>query len=218
VLQLVIGNKNYSSWSLRAWLLLTELSIEFEEVQLSLFSEKFTRSIGQYTPAKRVPVVVDETLAVWDSLAIAEYIAERFPDKGVWPRDMAARARARSVCAEMHAGFGALRNNMPMNVNASLPGLGWSVAVQNDLERIHAIWGSALNEHGGPFLFGAFSAADAYFAPVASRLATYQVSVPDASARYRDTILGTRGMRAWALAAATESEFLAEDEPYRRKP
>ena len=216
MLTLVIGNKNYSSWSLRPWLLLTEAGIPFEEVRLSLSTATFASEIARYTPAGRVPVLIDGDVHVWDTLAIAEYLAERFPERGLWPADVASRARARSICAEMHAGFPTLRRAMPMNVSARLPGMGWSVAVQDDVDRLVALWRACLDESGGPLLFGAFTIADAYFAPVMSRLSTYAVALPADIAAYRDRVLDLDGMRAWSAAAAEETEFLLEDEPYRR--
>ena len=223
MLKLVIGNKNYSSWSLRAWLLLTEAGIAFEEIRLSLFSASFDREIVGYSPAKRVPVLIDPDgaegdLAVWDTLAIAEYLAEHFPDKRLWPTDPATRARARSMCAEMHAGFAHLRSAMPMNVGASLPGMGLNIRVQDDIDRLVAMWREVLNAYGGPLLFGRFTITDAMFAPVVSRLATYAVALPPDIAAYRDAVLALPSMRSWAAAAKTENEFLAEDEPYRRRP
>jgi glutathione S-transferase len=223
MLKLVIGNKNYSSWSLRAWLLLTEARIPFEEVRVTLFSKTFAREIGRFTPAGRVPVLIDPDgaeggLAVWDTLAIAEYVAERFPDHALWPRDPAVRARARSLTAEMHSGFGALRNACPMNVTASLPGRGWNVAVQRDVDRLVAMWSECLERHGGPLLFGDFTIADAFFAPVLSRFVTYAIEVPDTVGAYRDRVLALDGMRAWTAAAADEADFLVEDEPYRLPP
>ena len=220
--RLVIGNKNYSSWSLRAWLLLTEAGIPFEEIRLSLFTPDFAREIIRYTPANRVPVLIDsdastEGFPIWDTLAIAEYVAERFPDKDLWPDSQTDRARARSICAEMHAGFSKLRNAMPMNVCADLAGYGWSVGVQDDIDRLVAMWRELLDRHHGPLLFGRFTIADAFFAPVVSRLKTYGVALPDDIAAYRDAVLALNGMRAWASAARSESTFLADDEPYRRQ-
>ncbi len=219
MLKLVIGNKNYSSWSLRAWLLMTEAGIPFEEVRLSLFTPAFDEAIARHSPARRVPVLIDMAageLAVWDTLAIAEYLAERFPEKRLWPEDASARARARSICAEMHAGFSTLRNAMPMNIANDLAGHGWSVRVQDDVDRLVAMWREVLEAHGGPMLFGRFTIADAYFAPVLSRLKTYAVALPDDIGAYRDAVLALPGMQAWSAAARRETEFLEDDEPYRR--
>jgi glutathione S-transferase len=220
MLKLVIGNKNYSSWSLRPWLLMSEAGIPFEEERLSLFTPAFAAAIARYSPAGRVPVLVDHDaggLAVWDTLAIAEYLAERFPAKRLWPDDVADRARARSICAEMHAGFGTLRQAMPMNVRSDLAGRGWSVRVQDDIDRLIAMWRELLQRHGGPMLFGRFTIADAYFAPVVSRLKTYGVALPDDIAAYRDAVLALPSMQAWTAASHTEPEFLEDDEPYRRR-
>jgi len=153
-MKLVIGNKNYSSWSLRPWLLLRHAGIAFEEVSLRLFTKEFNGEIARYSPAGKVPALVDGDVTVWDSLAISEYVAERFPEKKLWPADVAARATARAVCAEMHSGFGNLRSQMPMNATAVLPGLGWNVAVQQDVDRIAAIWSGLRAQYGakGPFL------------------------------------------------------------------
>jgi glutathione S-transferase len=223
MLTLYIGNKNYSSWSLRAWLLLRVLDIPFEERQLQLFGDAFQREVARVSPAGRVPVLVDDGFAVWDTLAIAEYVAERFPDRGAWPADPRARARARSVCAEMHSGFGAVRNHLPMNIEADLPGALWPAAVRADIARIVGLWEDLLARDGrdgfaaghGPFLFGRFCAADAFFAPVVSRFVTYHVPVPQASAAYMDAILALPSMREWSAQARAEQTFIPEDEPYR---
>jgi glutathione S-transferase len=190
MLKLIIGNKNYSSWSLRPWLLMTEAGIPFEEVRLSLFTPEFAAAIGRYSPAKRVPVLIDEA---------------------------SPRARARSICAEMHAGFSTLRNAMPMNISTDLSGYGWSVGVQADVDRLVAMWREVLEAHGGPLLFGRFTIADAYFAPVVSRLKTYGVALPDDIAAYRDAVLGLPAMQSWTADARRETEFLEDDEPYRRR-
>lgn len=219
-MKLVIGNKNYSSWSLRPWLLMRHAGIPFEEVQLRLFTEGFAAEIARYSPGGKVPALIDGDVTVWDSLSIAEYLAERFPGKQLWPADPAARAYARSICAEMHAGFANLRNNLPMNVTAVLPGRGWNVAVQRDVARIGAIWSDLRARHGakGPFLFGAFTVADAFFAPVVSRFATYGIHLPDAAKAYADFILALPAMQEWIAAAREERDFLADDEPYRMAP
>ncbi len=169
-MQLVIGNKNYSSWSMRPWVLLKQTGIAFDEVMVRFDAfatdSRFKTEIARITPAGRVPVLVDGDLTVWDTLAIAEYLAEKFPDQGLWPRDAKTRARARSICAEMHAGFGALRSHFPMNIEASLPEVGARVLaeqaeVRADVERLKSMWSALLAAHGGPMLFGEFGIADA---------------------------------------------------------
>ena len=218
MLTLYIGNKNYSSWSLRAWLLLRQFDIAFEERALMLFTEQFRAEVGKVSAAGRVPVLVDDGFAVWDSLAIAEFVAERYPDKPVWPRDPRERARARSICAEMHGGFGALRDHLPMNVEASLHGLLWNLDVQRDIERIVSMWTELRAAHParGPFLFGEFSAADAFYAPVVSRFVTYAVSLPPVCASYVNAIIDLPAMKQWTADALHENCFLPADEPYRR--
>jgi len=219
-MKLVIGNKNYSSWSLRPWLLLRHAGIAFEEVSLRLFTKEFNGEIARYSPAGKVPALVDGDVTVWDSLAISEYVAERFPEKKLWPADVAARATARAVCAEMHSGFGNLRSQMPMNATAVLPGLGWNVAVQQDVDRIAAIWSGLRAQYGakGPFLFGEFTIADAFYAPVVSRFATYGVHLPDDAKAYADFILTLPAMQEWVAGAREERDFVPADEPYRTQP
>ena len=218
-MQLVIGNKNYSSWSMRPWVLMKGLGLPFDELRLSFgigFGEAFAAIVRPYSPAARVPVLIDDGFAVWDSLAIVEYLHEKFPDRGVWPREAKARARARSVCAEMHAGFAALRSACPMNIEATLPEAGARVwaerePVRRDVARIEAIWGDALAASGGPFLFGAFGAADAYFAPVALRFRTYALPIAEATRAYGERLLAAPGPAAWIAEALAEHEFVAED-------
>jgi len=225
-MQLYIGNKNYSSWSLRPWLLMTQRGIAFEEIKLRLNFEEgspFKRALAAVSPAGTVPVLVDEGFAVWDTLAIAEYLAEKFPGKALWPADPRQRARARSLCAEMHAGFGALRNQFPMNIEASLPEIGAAklaadAAVARDVARVSAMWSVQLGASGGPFLFGAFGIADAYFAPVCSRFKTYAVPLPGVVAAYVGRVLALPAMQQWVRDAVAENDFLVEDEPYRQAP
>ncbi|MGO4332702.1 glutathione S-transferase family protein [Cupriavidus sp. 2TAF22] len=220
-MKLVIGNKNYSSWSLRPWLLMRHAGIAFEEVKVRLFAPGFEQEIARHSPTGKVPVLIDGDLTVWDTLSIAEYLAECFPEKQLWPAERNARALARSVCAEMHSGFGNLRSQLPLNVTAVLPGMGWNVAVQRDVDRIAAIWSDlrARFGAGGPFLFGAFTIADAYFAPVVSRFATYGIHLPDDAAKpYADFMLALPAMQAWIADAREERDFLASDEPYRLVP
>jgi len=226
-MQLYTGNKNYSSWSLRAWLLMTQAGIPFEEVKLRLDTDPssvFKERLADVTPAGRVPVLVDDGFAVWDTLAIAEYLAETFPAQRLWPEATRDRARARSLCAEMHAGFGALRSHCGMNIEASLPEIGRRVLaeqpeVASDLARIDAMWSQQLAEHGGPFLFGErFTIPDAFFAPVCSRIRTYALPVSEPARRHVEHILSLPAMQAWTAEALAEHDFIEYDEPYRQKP
>ncbi len=223
-LTLYIGNKNYSTWSMRPWVLLTQAGIEFSEVMLRFDSfqpgSAFKQSVEKVSALGKVPVLADGDLVIWDTLAIAEYVAEQFPEKNLWPKDRAARARARSLCAEMHSGFSALRNHCPMNIEASLPEIGrivWrdQAGVRADVARIHTVWGDALKAHGGPMLFGEFSVADAYFAPVVSRLITYDLPVEPEVRAYMDRVMALPSVQAWVKDALEECDFVAEDEPYR---
>ncbi len=224
-MDLYIGNKNYSSWSLRPWLLMRQAGIEFGERPLRLDwaeGSPFKTTLLAIAPSGRVPLLVDDGFAVWDSLAIAEYLAEKFTDKSIWPADRKRRARARSLCAEMHSGFAALRERCPMNIEASLPEIGarcareWP-AVSADLHRIAGMWSEALAESGGPFLFGAFGAVDAYFAPVCTRIETYDLPISVAARAYVARVLALPAMQQWSAAARAENDFLVEDEPYRNR-
>lgn len=227
MLQLFIGNKNYSSWSMRPWVLLQQAGIPFEEVMVRFDSfdadSSFKKTLTPLSPTAKVPLLVDDDLAVWDTLAIAEYVAEQYPDKQLWPTDRAARARARSICAEMHSGFTALRGNCPMNIEASLPETGALIwrdqpGVRADVQRIVTMWSALLQDHGGPMLFGAFSVADAYFAPVCMRLKTYALPVPGPIAAYIDRVCDLAGVQAWVAGALAEKDFRDFEEPYRLKP
>ena len=223
-MQLYIGNKNYSSWSLRPWLLMRQSGIEFEEIKLRLSFEDhspFKETLLQLAPTGKVPLLLDDGFAIWDTLAIAEYLAERHSHLHLWPSDRKDRARARSLCAEMHSGFGALRNSFPMNMEASLPEVGQrllreSGAAAQDLERIVQMWSRQLAASGGPFLFGSFSIADAYFAPVCSRIRTYALPVNSAVAQYVDRVFALPAMQAWVHDGLAENDFLDFDEPYRK--
>ncbi|HEY9065011.1 MAG TPA: glutathione S-transferase family protein [Burkholderiaceae bacterium] len=223
-MKLYIGNKNYSSWSMRPWVLLKQAGIAFDEVMVRFDSfdadSTFKRELQRVSPTGKVPVLVDGDLVVWDTLAIAEYLAERFPEKTLWPADAHARARARSVCAEMHSGFGALRSHLTMNIEASLPAVGEKVLkeqpeVRADVARIVALWTELLEAHGGPLLFGGFSIADAFYAPVVMRLQTYAVPVPPAIKAYMDRVVALPGVAAWIADALQERDFRAFEEPYR---
>ncbi|MBL8311825.1 MAG: glutathione S-transferase family protein [Burkholderiales bacterium] len=215
---LLIGNKNYSSWSLRPWLMLHAAGIPFREEQHWFDTPEFAAEISsrKRSPNGRVPVLVDGDVKVWDSLAIAEYLAERHP--GLWPVDAVARAHARSACAEMHSSFGALRNWMPMNVRRSYPIAAPREDVRKDIERIQALWTEARAKFGassssGPYLYGTFSIADAYFAPVVFRFSTYGVKCSPVVAAYVQTMLAHPSMQQWIAASKAESAVVQHEEP-----
>jgi glutathione S-transferase len=224
MLQLVIGNKNYSSWSMRPWVLMRQFGIEFEEVKLRFDftpGSGFYQRLARFTPAARVPVLVLDGFSVWDTLAIAETLADRFPDQPLWPRDPLQRARARSLAAEMHAGFGALRSHCPMNIEAALPAIGARVladqaAVRADLARIDAMWSQQLAASGGPFLFGRFGIVDAYYAPVVARVRTYGLPLSADAQAYADRVWAAPGVAAWVRDALAEKDYLDFEEPYRK--
>ncbi len=226
MLQLYIGNKNYSSWSLRPWLLMKHTGIPFEEKMLRLEGEDdspFKKTLLAIAPSGRVPLLVDDGFAIWDSLAIAEFLAERFADKHLWPADARARTRARSICAEMHSGFAELRSTFGMNLEASLPEIGRRMLREDpgaarDLKRIDAMWRETLAASGGPFLFGSFSAADAYFAPICTRIRTFALPVGAEAGAYALRILALPAFREWETAALAEHDWIAADEPYRQRP
>lgn len=227
-LTLVIGNKNYSSWSMRPWVLLKQFGIPFEEIMLKFESPEWAARIASFTPSGKVPTLWDgqvgikTSLAVWETTAIVEYIADQFPQFNIWPRDRAARAMARAVAAEMHAGFQALRGNMPMNIRCRYPGKGMNAVVAQDVARIEAIWRGARQLFGArtdaPFLFGQFCAADAMFAPVVMRFATYSPPLSADSIAYCDAITAAPGIAAWIAEAKKETEFVGFDEPYATPP
>ncbi len=224
MLKLFIGNKNYSSWSMRPWVLMRQTGIPFEEVPVRFDSfdagSQFKQTLAGLSPTGKVPVLQDGELIIWDTLAIAEYLAEAFPEKTLWPQSVAARARARSICAEMHAGFTALRSHCPQNIEASLPDVGALIwrdqpAVRADVARLMAMWEELLAQQGGPLLFGGFTIADAYFAPVCMRLKTYALPVPPAVAAYIERVTALPGVAAWLAQARAEEDFRAFEEPYR---
>jgi glutathione S-transferase len=215
-LTLVIGNKNYSSWSLRPWLLLKQAGVPFREVSVSLYTETSGAEIRKYSPSGKVPVLIDDKITVWESLAIGEYLAEKFPHKHLWPTDPAARAMARSVATEMHAGFGALRQHMSMNCRKHLPGKGRTPEVLKDIARITALWNDCRAHFGkgGGFLFGKFSVADAMYAPVALRFVTYAVELDPVCAAYVQAITALPAIQQWVADARAETEVIPRFEPY----
>ncbi|HTI85093.1 MAG TPA: glutathione S-transferase family protein [Alphaproteobacteria bacterium] len=206
---LVIANKNYSSWSLRAWLVMKATGAAFEEIVVPLRESNTRSTIMRYSPSGKVPCLIHGKVTVWESLAIAEYLAELFPDAGLWPSNPAARAYARSIASEMHGGFIPLRRSLPMNIRGEHPGFALNDDTQADINRIESIWRDARDRFGktgdgGPYLFGRFGIVDAMFAPVASRFATYPVSIGENARAYRDAILAHPFMVAWSAAAAEE--------------
>jgi glutathione S-transferase len=202
-LTLVIGSKRLSSWSLRAWLALKATGATFEEVVIALDEPETHARILAHSPSGRVPVLKDGERVVWESLAICEYLAERFPDAGLWPADANARANARAVAAEMHAGFAALRNDMPFECGAERPGEGHTTGALADIERIVELWRQCRASFGtgGDFLFGGFGIADCMYAPVVSRLITYAVPLDDVAGAYVEAVWALPAMRKWAVAA-----------------
>ncbi|HKO86934.1 MAG TPA: glutathione S-transferase family protein [Burkholderiales bacterium] len=211
---LVIGNKNYSSWSLRPWLFLKHHGIDFEERRIALYTPGAKDRILAYSPAGKVPILVDGKTKVWDSLAILEYLAERYAQTQGWPVASSTRAMARAVCAEMHSGFGAMREQMCMNVRKQFKAREWPAEVQTDINRIQEIWLQCRERHGrgGPFLFGRFGIVDAMFAPVVWRFANYSVSLDPKAEAYRDTMLALPAMRQWQTEAEAEPEVLPQFE------
>jgi glutathione S-transferase len=224
MIKLYIGNKNYSSWSMRPWVLLKQAQIPFEEIKVRFDSfdagSEFRNTMNAVSPTGKVPLLVHDDVMVWDTLAIAEYVAEQFPVQHLWPLDRTARAHARSICAEMHSGFTGLRGNCPMNIEASLPEQGALIwrdkpAVRADVARLITMWQTLLTKYRGPMLFGAFSVADAYYAPVCMRLKTYGLPVPANISAYVERVCKLPGVKAWIDEALAEDDFLDFEEPYR---
>lgn len=211
-MKLLIANRNYSSWSLRAWLVPAHFGIPFEEELLLLNGDGWKENLRARSPSGRVPVLIDGDLVIHETVAIIEYLAESFPEHAVWPRAKVDRALARSAASEMHAGFGALRRLAPMNLRASYPERVDADAVADDLARIDQLWSECLRRSGGPYLFGAFSAADAMFAPVATRIRTYALAVSDMGTRYVEAIYALPAFQRWHAEAVREPWIVDEDE------
>lgn len=214
-LKLVIGNKNYSSWSMRPWVAMTAFNIPFKEIRVLLAQPDTSANIAKFSAAGRVPVLLAGEIAVWDSLAICEYLAEQFPEKNLWPQDVAARAMARSICAEMHSGFTGLRSAMWMNIRAKFHGKGRTADAQADIGRISEIWEMCLARSGpSHFLFGEFSIADAFYAPIVMRFRTYDVSLGPALDAYAERVAAHPAVAAWMQAAIAETDFIPKYDVY----
>lgn len=226
-MKLYIANKNYSSWSMRPGVMLKQAGIAHEEVMVRFdgfdAQSQFKQTLKDINPVGKVPVLVDGDIVVWDTLAIAEYVAEKFPEKKLWPTAVADRARARSICAEMHSGFMGIRSACPMNIDAYLPEIGALAmrdkeALRQDLKRIDSLFSSLLKQHKGPMLFGEFTIPDAYFAPVVMRIKTYALLVSAETQAYMDRLCAMPGVKAWIDAALAEKDFIDIEEPFRTKP
>lgn len=213
-LKLIIGNKNYSSWSLRPWLLLSEAGIPFDEERIALDTPSTAAQIRRFSAAGRVPVLIVDNCAIWDSLAIAETIAEKFPQAKLWPDEAMARAHARSISAEMHSGFMALRDAMPMNCRAMGRKVALPDPVTNDIDRIFEIWADCRARYGddGGWLFNRFSVADAMFAPVVLRFRTYGINLPEKACHYPARLLQSTAMQNWLEDCESETEVITQDE------
>ncbi|MEH6584784.1 MAG: glutathione S-transferase family protein [Halioglobus sp.] len=212
--QLIIGNRNYSSWSLRAWLCLKKSGANFESIVLPLDTQEFEEKIGDYSPNRRVPVLWDDGQCIWDSLAICEYVNERFANNSLWPEDSYSRGLGRSMVAEMHSGLSELRSKLPMNCRASNRYVELDPLLQDDIDRILALWGDSLTIHSdkGRWLMGDFSIADAMFAPVVLRFRTYGVIVPDSIQPYCDHVLADSDVQLWLRDALQETWIVEADE------
>ena len=212
-LKLVIANKNYSSWSMRPWVAMKAFGIPFDEIRILLDQPETSMQIARYSSAGRVPILIAGEVTIWDSLAICEYLAEQFPEQNMWPQATDARAAARSVCAEMHSGFAGLRSAMTMNIRGNFPGKGHTSDAQADIGRVCEIWENCLSEFGHhQFLFGDFSIADAFYAPVAMRFRTYAVSLAPALHAYVERVASHPAVAQWMREALAETEIIAKYE------
>ncbi len=211
-MKLIFANRNYSSWSLRPWLVLKHFGIPFDEEQVLLNGEGWKETIRRKSPSGKVPVLIDGDLVIPETIAIVEYLNDKYPAKGIWPSNRVERALARAAAAEMHGGFNALRDNAPMNLRASHPGKVDVDLVADDLKRIERIWGDLLNRSGGPYLFGSFTAADAMYAPVATRIRTYELPVSDLAQEYVEAIYALPAFQEWFAEAVKEPWIVEQDE------
>ncbi|TYL46629.1 glutathione S-transferase family protein [Marinomonas sp. IMCC 4694] len=212
-MKLIIGNKNYSSWSLRGWLALQAFDVPFEEIKLALFSDTFHSELAKYSPVGKVPVLVDGDLSVWDSLSICEYVNENYLNGKGWPADTKKRAVARSVVADMHSGLFGIRNEMPMNCRARRR-IELSAQAKKEVASLEALWTTLRSEnaHNGDYLFGEFSLADAFFAPVMFRFQTYGIALSAAASDYQTTMLAHPAMQEWLVDAVAETDIVDADE------
>lgn len=213
-LTLVIGNKNYSSWSLRPWLAMKQNGLQFKEIRIPLYAPESKQKLQQYTPSGKIPVLLHDSQTIWESLAILEYLTEEFSDLHWYPEDKTAKTIARSISAEMHGGFHKLRENMPMNCRAKYPGKGMALGVQKDIDRITEIWQECRQKFGdrGDMLFGKFTIADAMYAPVVMRFITYGVEVDKVCSDYMEAVLALPAMQEWVKAGEEEEEVIKENE------
>lgn len=213
-LTLILGNKNYSSWSLRPWIAMRQAGIDFAEEVIPLYEPGSRERVLKYSPAGKVPILLDSEMPIWESLAIIEHLAEKFPAAGLWPQEPAARAHARAISAEMHAGFAALRNHCPMNMRRPPKARALTPEVEEDIKRIEAIWADSRARFGGsgPFLLGAFSAADAMYAPVVSRFSSYAIGVGAPARDYMGAMMALPAWKEWTAAAAAETGVMPHNE------
>lgn len=211
-MKLLIGNRNYSTWSLRPWLVLRHFDLPFQDEVLMLSGDRWRETLAERSPTGKVPLLIDGDLVVPETLAIIEYVADLFPEKAIWPADRRDRALARAAASEMHAGFSALRAHAPMNLRASHPGKVDLDSVRKDLHRVEQLWGDLLGRSGGPFLFGEFTAADAMYAPLATRLRTYDLPVSDIAGKYVEAIYALPAFQEWRALALKEPWIVDDDE------
>ena len=211
-LKLIIGNQNYSSWSLRPWILLKHFNISFQQYRIKLFTDEMLSDMAAFCPNNKVPVLIDNNIKIWDSLAICEYINEQYLSNKAWPEKLEQRALARSICAEMHSSFFALRNEMPMNCRRLPSPINFSANCQNDIDRVLIIWEECLQKSKGEFLFDTFSIADAFYLPVISRFSSYRVEVPDEVSRYMKHMLSLPCYQDWLKASKQEIEVISYSE------
>jgi len=210
-MQLYIGNQNYSSWSLRAWLIFSQFNVKVDVTKLKLFTDEFYHSLKEITPAAKVPTLVDHEVVVWDSLAILEYVNETTLSGKAWPAEASQRAKARALACEMHSGFFAIRNELPMNCRSKRR-VTLSQDAAQELTRIDAMWSEQMALHSGGWLFGEWSIADAMYAPLALRIETYQIPLSDKARQYQQKVLNSAAIQQWLSEASLETDVVVEDE------